>query len=50
MGSGVDDNLAKVGRICIDLLVARHPGIETNFAPGGADLSDGFTFYYQAVL
>ena len=47
---GVDNNLTVVRRVCINLLVSRHPGVETNFTAGRAGLSDSDAFYQKAVL
>src|SRR5690606_19633131 len=50
MGGGVYDDLTVVGRVCIDLLVPRHTGIEAYFTTGGAYMSDRGAFYQQAIL
>ena len=36
---GGHQQLTEVGRICKNFLVARHSGVETNFASGGANFS-----------
>src|SRR5690606_8646419 len=50
MGGGIDDNLTVVGRVGVDLLVSRHPGIEAYFTACGADMSNRGAFYQQAIL
>jgi hypothetical protein len=50
VGSGIDDYLTIIRGIGIDLLVAGHAGVETDFSAGGADLSDRHSFQQQAIL
>ncbi len=49
MGKGEGDDLAGIGRIGEDLLIAGHGGVEADFADGMAGRAEANTFEHGAV-
>ena len=47
---GHRDDLAAVGGIGDDLLIARHRGVETNFSGGGSSGSEGGSFETASIF